>query len=194
MTECTMALIRERFFWSMMCQDVDNLVKTCMRCKQTNGLYNDPSVKQRSLIANCPSEMLHLDFMRRTIGKDGKENVLVMTDAFSNFTVAVVTPNQQAKTVAKALVDRWFYIYGIPSRIHNDQGKSFDNKIMHHLCTTFGVKQSTTTTYDPNSNSKYERYQVQIPDWPTNVTLHIAILWTAKLSEKKWKKMHTENH
>ena len=32
---------------------------------------------------------------------DGKENVLVMMDAFSNFTVAVVTPNQQAKTVAK---------------------------------------------------------------------------------------------
>ena len=38
--------------------------------------------------------------------KDGKENVLVMTGAFSNFTMAAVTPNQQAKTVAKALVDR----------------------------------------------------------------------------------------
>ena len=33
----------------------------------------------------------------------GKENVLVMTDAFSKFSVAVVMPNQQAKTVAKAL-------------------------------------------------------------------------------------------
>ena len=34
--------------------------------------------------------------------KDGKENVLVMTDAFSKFSVAVVMPNQLAKTVAKA--------------------------------------------------------------------------------------------
>ena len=34
--------------------------------------------------------------------KDGKENVLVMTDTCSNFTVTVVTPNQQAKTVIKA--------------------------------------------------------------------------------------------
>ena len=31
-----------------------------------------------------------------------------MTDAFSNFSVAVVMPNQQVKTVAKALVDKWF--------------------------------------------------------------------------------------
>ena len=44
-------------------------------------------------------------------------------------TVAVAAPNEQAKTVAKALVDRWFYTHGIPSRIHSDQGKSFDERI-----------------------------------------------------------------
>ena len=70
--------------------------------------------------------------------KDLKEKVLVMMDAFSNFTVAVVTPNEQANTVAKALVDRWFYTYGIPSRVHSDWGKSFDNQIIHHLCTMYG--------------------------------------------------------
>ena len=32
-TEHTMALVRERFFWSMMCQDFNNWVKTCKRCK-----------------------------------------------------------------------------------------------------------------------------------------------------------------
>ena len=47
--------------------------------------------------------------------KDGKENVSVMMDAFSKFSLAVVRPNQQAETVAKALVDKWFYVYGIPT-------------------------------------------------------------------------------
>ena len=52
--------------------------------------------------------------------KDGKENALVMTNAFSKFNVAVVKSNQQAKTVAKALVDKSFYTYVIPTRKHSD--------------------------------------------------------------------------
>ena len=112
-----MALVREKVFWSMMCQDVNNLVKSCKRCKQAKGSYNDSNVKQVSLIANHPLEMLCLDFMTMDHNKDGKENVLVMMDAFSNFIVAVVTPNQKVKIVAKALVNRWFYTIGIPSRI-----------------------------------------------------------------------------
>ena len=73
------------------------------------------------------------------LSKDGKENVLVMTETFSKFSVAVFTPNQQAETVAKALVDNRFYTYGIPSRIHSDQGKSFNNRIIKQLCRIYGV-------------------------------------------------------
>ena len=59
--------------------------------------------------------------MKVDLSKDGKENVLVMTDTFTKFSVAVVTPYQQVKPIAKALVDMWFSTYGIPSRIHSDQ-------------------------------------------------------------------------
>ena len=87
-------------------------------CKKAKGPHNDSNMKHGSLIANCPLEILCLDFTTMDHSRDGKENVLVMTDAFSNFTVAVVTPNQQVKRVAKALVDKWFYTYGTPFRIH----------------------------------------------------------------------------
>ena len=93
-TEPTMALVRERFFRSTMCQDVNNWVKTCKMWKQAKGPYNDPNVKQGSLIAHHPLEMLCFDFTTMDHSKDGKENVLVMMDTFSNFTVAVVTPSQ----------------------------------------------------------------------------------------------------
>ena len=82
----------------------------------------------------------------------------MMRDTFSNFTVAVITPNQQAKTVVTALVDRWFYTYWIPSRIHSDKGKSFDNNIIHHLCTIYREKQSTIMLYNPQGNPKCEKF------------------------------------
>ena len=113
--------------------------------------------------------------------KDVKENVLVMTEAFSKFSVEVVMPNQQAKSVAKALVDKWFYTYGIPSRIHSDQGKSFDNNIIEQPCKIYDVKQSTTTPYNPCRNSPCEQLnhtlqnllktlpKDQKPNWPAHL-------------------------
>ena len=121
--ECTLQLVCERFYWSTLLQDITRWVKNCKRCQTAKGPYVDPDPPQGSIVANNPMDLLCIDFMKVDPSKDGKENVLVMTDAFSKFIVAVVTPNQQAKTVAKALVDKWFYVYGIPTRIHSDQGK-----------------------------------------------------------------------
>ena len=77
--------------------------------------------------------------------RDGKENILVLTDAFSKFSQVFVTPNQKALTVTKIIVDKWFLIHSIPGHIHSDKGSSFKNAILEHLYTLYGVKQSTTT-------------------------------------------------
>ena len=69
-----------------------------------------------------------------------KENIFVMNYAFSKFAVAVIMPNQLAKTVAKTLVDKWFYTYGLPARFLSDQTKSFDNKIAVQLCKLYGIE------------------------------------------------------
>ena len=122
------------------------------------------------------------NFMKVDPSKDGKENVLVMMDAFSKFSVALVMPNQWAKTVAKALVEKWLYAYGIPTRFHSNQGKSFDNKIIEQLYKIYGVKQSTTTPYNPCGNSPCERLNCMLqnllktllkdqkPNWPAHLS------------------------
>ena len=96
--------------------------------------------------------------------RDSKENILVLTDAFSEFSQAFVTPNQNALTIAKILVDKWFYIYGIPARIHSDKGQSFENSILEHLYTMYRVKQSTTTPYNPHGNSTCEKFNCMLHD------------------------------
>ena len=96
--------------------------------------------------------------------RDDKENVLVLTDAFFKFSQAFVTPNQKALTMAKIIVDKWFYIYGLPSRIHSDKGQSFDNSILEHLYSVYQVNQSTTTPYNPHGNSTCERFNCMLHD------------------------------
>ena len=58
------------------------------------------------------------------------ENVLVMTDVFSKYTQAVPTHDQRAATVAKVLVSEWFCKFGVPGRIHSDQGRNFESHLI----------------------------------------------------------------
>ena len=89
-----------------------------------------------------------------------------------------MTNNQKSLTVAKILVGKWFSVFRIPARIHSDQGRSFDNKIISHLCKMHGVRQSTTTPYNLHGNSQCEWFNhtlfgpmrtlnsEQKPNWP----------------------------
>ena len=67
------------------------------------------------IIANNPMDLLCIDFTKVDPLKSGKENILVLTDAFTKSSRAFITPNQKSLTVAKILMDKWFYIYGIPA-------------------------------------------------------------------------------
>ena len=56
----------------------------------------------------------------------------------------------------KILVEKWFSIFGIPAWIHSNQGRSFDNEIISHLCKMYGICQLTTTPYNPHGNAQCE--------------------------------------
>ena len=161
-----------------MFKDVDTYLLNCEHCQVSKGNYVGPKTQLGSLSAKQPLELLCIDFTKADPSKGGKENVLVLTDAFSKFSQAFVTNNQKALTVAKVLVDKWFNVYGIPSWIHSDLGRSFDNEIISNLCKMYGIRQSTTTPYNPCRNSQCERFNWTLfgllkslnkekkPNWP----------------------------
>ena len=156
--EKTMELLWERVYWPTMAADASNWVSQCSHCQVAKGNYTTPRPKIGHLESNNPMDLLCLDFTKIDPLRTGKENVLIMTDAFSKFSVAVVTPNQRALTVAKVLVDKWFHVYGVPSRIHSNQGKLFDNDVIRSLCRMYGVEQSLTCPYNPRGNAQCERF------------------------------------
>ena len=100
----------------------------------SNGrLITQSQTQYQVIIANNLVDLICIDFTKVDPLKDGKENILVLPDVFTKFSKAFVTPNQKANTTTKILVDKWFYVYGIPAHIHSDKGCSFDNEIMRYL-------------------------------------------------------------
>ena len=170
----TLDLLQERVYWPCMAKDAQNWVTNCHCCQIARGDYNQPEPKIGHLEAHNPLDLVCLDFTKIDPSKTGKENVLVITDAFTKFSLAVCTPNQTAKTVAKILVKKWFHIYGIPTRIHSDQCRCFDSNIIKALCKMYGVEQSFTSPYNPHGNAFCECF---------NHTL-FGLLKTLKSEEK----------
>ena len=92
------------------------------------------------------------------------KNILVLTDAFSKSNQAFIAPNETVFAIAKILVDKWFYVYGIPACINSDKSWSFNNEIMTHLYATFGIEQSNTVPYNLGGYALTERWNHTLID------------------------------
>ena len=79
----------------------------------------------------------------------GNVNILVLSDHFTRWRDAIPIPNGTAAIVAQVLDDRVFTYFGLPERIHTDQGAQFESQLMAELCAIWGVEKSRTTPYHP---------------------------------------------
>ena len=88
----------------------------------------------------------------------GNQYVLVMVDCFSRWTEACPLPDKTALAVADAFFQHVVCRFGMPSVIHSDQGREFDNKVMQELCLLCGAHKTRTTPYHPESDGLVERF------------------------------------
>ena len=138
--------------------DATEYVTNCHQCHVAKGHYTGLHTQQGSLVANNPLDLLCIDFLKVDPLRNGRENILVLTDAFTKFSQAFITNIQKALTIAKILVEKWFYMYGILAHIHSDKGQSFKNAIISKLYSIYNIKQSMTTPYNLHGNPICEQF------------------------------------
>lgn len=147
----TLDLVRTRFFWPRMAMEVEHKVKTCDRCIRRKS-PPEKAAKLVNITTTRPLELVCMDFLSLEPDSTNTSNILVITDHFTKFAFALPTPNQKSKTVARCLWDHFIVHYGIPERLHSDQGPDFEAKLIKELCEISGIKKTRTTPYHPRGN------------------------------------------
>jgi hypothetical protein len=152
----TLRLLRERYFWPGITTDVEKHVTGCNRC-----LRRKTTVNTRAPMINVnttyPLELVCFDFLSVEPSK-GHSNILVITDHYTKFAMAIPTKNQTAKTTAEAFYNNFVVQYGIPTTLHSDQGANFESQIIKELCKLTNTKKTHTSIYHPQGNGTPERF------------------------------------
>ena len=99
-----------------------------------------------------------MDVLKLEPDRSGYQYILVITDHFSRYAQAVPTRDKSSRTVAKVLWEQYFLHYGIPKRLHSDQGREFDNNLIKGLASLLGVSKSRTTHCHPQGDPQPERF------------------------------------
>ena len=58
---------------------------------------------------------------------------MVAMDYFTKWPEVYAIPNQEASTMADALVTHFFFLFGVPIELHSDQSRNFESWLMQEV-------------------------------------------------------------
>ncbi|GFW46694.1 retrovirus-related Pol polyprotein from transposon 412 [Trichonephila clavipes] len=80
-------------------------------------------------------------------------------DYFTKWPEVYPIPDQEAPTVAEAVVQHWISRYGVPLQLHSDQGRNFvASAVLKGVCELLGIDKTKTTHLHPQSDGLVERF------------------------------------
>jgi hypothetical protein len=155
----TFERIKSRLWWCHTRQDIKECVQTCQDCQRKKGRRELKLGRMNPITATQPWEIISFDVvgpLKTTIL--GNQYILVMEDHFTKWPEAFALPNQEAKTIAKVIVEQIICRYGAPKSMLTDRGTNFQSELVTNILSIPGIKRKSTTAYHPQCDRLTERF------------------------------------
>ena len=160
--EKTLSTIKQRFWWPGLRSSVEKYNAKCTRCAARKG----QKATLKTIEAKAPFRIVAADILGPvTLAKMSQARyILVISDLYTKYAVAVPLKDMTAKTVATTLDEDWILKFGAPDTLHTDQGTNFNSEVMKDICHVLMIDKTWTSPYHPQGNGQVERFNRGIAD------------------------------
>ena len=159
----TLDRVMERFYWPGAYGEVRDYCRSCVLCQRRSRPSPGARAPLQTETVSRPFERVAMDITEMPCSSRGNRYALVIMDYFSKLVKVYPMKDQKAETVADCLL-LWVYDYGVPERLHSDQGRQFESAVFQELCRRLGIEKTRTTPYHPESDGMVERFMRTLKD------------------------------
>ena len=152
-----LSLLRQKFSWPGMGQDVIRHCRSCPTCQKCSKpqARKVPMVERR--VMTEPFESMAFDIVGpMPKGKGGHRFLLTCVCMASRWPEAIPLRSITAKAVAQGMLEV-FSRTGIPLQLISDQGSQFVGSVVARLCESLHIERIQTSPYRPEGNGVVER-------------------------------------
>ena len=149
-------LLRKKYFWHRMSDNVKRYVSSCGICQITKANHTRAPLVQHPL--GFMNQRVFMDAkgpLHQTIR--GNVYYIVMVCGFTKWVSVFPLPDLKAETIYSAVYRNWITQMGCPVQIHSDRGSSLVGKVAKAFVDLMNIRQTTTVSHHQMANGAAER-------------------------------------
>ncbi|XP_028177583.1 uncharacterized protein LOC114365243 [Ostrinia furnacalis] len=155
----TLDKLKSLYWFPKMTKFVKKYVQSCLECSY----HKIPAGKRQGMLHPIPKidkpfHTVHMDHLGPFVrSKSRNSYLLVLVEAYTKYVNLYAVKNTKSKSTIKVL-NQYFSLFGIPSRLISDRGTSFTSKSFKDFVNSLGIKHVLNAVATPRANGQVERY------------------------------------
>ena len=140
---------REKYYFPKMAQLIREWVISCEQCIRESRIdpnLTRPPLQNPNEHITAPEDAIQIDLVPQLPPSGGYENIVTAMDVFSRYLFAYPTANQDAKTIAKVLINIMTKHAYLPTTLISDKGTAFTSHVFKEVAGVLGVTLKHATT------------------------------------------------